>query len=155
MFPHFRESAELFEECSRFWEAMSARVTSALGAEVLWQRDMYSYVNSPLPLDMRVAYGARSFPLRRRLRIDQYSPAINDDEGLLEGIMKELPAEDDAPPPDTLLALPVLLTEETAALAERVLSIWMDPRIPTSEMLALIQAAGVEVSDERASRRRA
>lgn len=136
LFSDFLDNEETFSRCSDYWHELMTALARQFPT-VDWHRGFAieeSHAPSPLlPLESRAVYESYSKFLRRAVQIYQFPPTGQNDD-VIGAALKDIPAEDESNPPDSVLLINLTLTEATAEIAKDLLSAWVDPSTTVATM---------------------
>lgn len=137
LFPTFLDDVDEYRACEAFWARLVERAAQASGTGLAWVSWIpKTYANgTPFPLDGNPIYDAKSSTNDRGVYISQWAPGS---EGAsIYGYIEEYPP-DHGQMPLAELAIQIVLTTETAKLAEECLTLWTRPDATVRDVEAFI-----------------
>lgn len=150
LFSGFLESEERFAACQAFWRVRWSALLSRAGRQDDWYDTFVTSAttelsNQPLPLDMRNMFEAYSPHMHRAVQVRQLSASDADELATVSFALKEVPPESESDPPDLLLLVFLVLTEETLATVESVFSVLTDPAVSDTQIHEAVRAGNTSV----------
>jgi hypothetical protein len=122
-----------------YWERLTAAIADSLGQAGQWRQWIaQAYVDGrPYELEDQDTWGGRSDRLDRAYRIHQGPPVRDRPPGLAAWVDQY--EEEYEEMPRAMLTIGLVLSDETARLAEKLLRKWMTPETTVEEMEAFIE----------------
>ena len=131
---------ETLKAARQYWDRLTTSIADSLGQAGQWQQwiaETYADGKTPFELEDQDTWGGRSDRLDRAYRIHQ-GPSVRDRPPRLAAWVKQYEEEYEELP-RAELTISLVLTEETARLAEKLLRKWMTPETTIEEMKAFIE----------------
>lgn len=135
LYPEFLERDEEYQASERYWRTLFDALAAERGQGGEWHpwRPRAYADGTPFERDGNPMFDARSARLGRAVQVIQWPPESDDVE--ISAWISALPLEDeDGETVTEELTLNLSLSEESAALARRLLERWMDEAVTADQM---------------------
>lgn len=136
-FERFLDEPEVYRACQQFWEQLTADIALSIGSATDWEPWIpRTYANStPMELDGNPIWDGRSEKLGRAYRIIQ-DRAEGDDLEIAAWLKTYEPEYTEMPRHELFISLS--FSQESAAIAAKLLRKWMAPETTQEQMQAFI-----------------
>jgi hypothetical protein len=138
LFESFLDSEDQYRACERYWERLVCDIAASLGQVGEWPRWMpRQYADgTAMELDGNPIFDGRSKRLERAFTIIQHR-AMGDEVEIAGWLKTYEPEYSDLPRHELVLNLS--LSEESAALARKLIWKWMSPATTADEMVEFVR----------------